>query len=159
MVQRVSPEYFVLTPSAPTATTTADNSTIRLGPPQRLKLLARLPFFRQGPPLIVPEPLKPLWFTKDWRRAADGKSYGGTYTAGGRSWRGLIQEPYPRGYAAYIWQPPIAEIRRNTSHGPCFMPNGESGRYQVYFHNAPSSLDHAITSIETVLAQACHGKV
>lgn len=159
MVQPVNPEYFVLSPSTLDAMTTSANTTLRVGPPQRLKLLSRLPFFRQGPPIVVPEPLKPLWFTKGWRQASDGKSYSGSYTVEGRKWRGMIQEPYRHGFTAYIWNPPISEIRRNTSHGPCFMPNGESGRYHVYFHNAPKSLDHAITSIETVLAQACRGSL
>lgn len=158
MQQRVEPDYFALSPLSPEAAAASVHATVRLGPAQRVKLLARLPFFRQGPPLLVPEPLKPLWFTKNWRRSSDGKSYTGSYTAAGRTWRGMIQEPYPHGYVAYIWHPPIAQIRHNTSHGPCFNPSGESGRYQIYFHNTPSSLDHAITSIEAVLAQAYGGR-
>ena len=154
MQRQVAPDYFALSPLSSDAAASSIYSTIQLGPPQRVRLFSSLSFFRKGASLVVTEPLRPLWFIKNWRRAADGKSYTGTYTAVGRTWRGMIQEPYPHGYTAYIWQPPIAEIRRNTAHGPCFMPNGESGRYQVYFHNTPTSLDHAITSIESVLAQA-----
>jgi hypothetical protein len=130
---------------------------IRLGPLQRLKLIIPQPFIRKGSPLRVPP--KPLWFEKGWRQTTEANQYTGQFKAAGRSWQGLIQQPYPGSYTAYIWQPPLAEIRRNTSHGPCFMANGEAGRYQVHFHSIPSCLDHAIDNIERVLAQACTGSV
>jgi hypothetical protein len=155
MAQQVDPKLFVLMPSTSDAMATAENTTLHLGPPQKLTLLSCLRFFRKGPPLVIPEPLKPLWYTKGWRQAEDGKSFKGRYAAEGQTWRGMIQEPYKNGFIVYIWRPPITEIRRNTSHGPCFMPSGENERYQVHFRNAPKSLDHAITCIETVLAQAC----
>jgi hypothetical protein len=144
--------YFDLRPAS------SATSSIRLGPPQPVKLGLRQLFIRQGPPLIIPERHMPLWFEKGWRRANGDKEYIGHYGATGRIWRGLILEPYPKGYMAYIWHPPKADIQRNTTHGPCFSPNGENGRYQVFFHSTPSSLDHVITSIEEVLTQALNGR-
>ncbi len=155
MVRQAQPNYFALIP-APQRAPAASARSIWLGPLQRVKLALHLPFIRQGAPLRMPP--KPLWFEKGWRQAADAHQYTGQYKAGGHTWRGLIQQPYPGGYTAYIWDPPLKKIRRNTSHGPCFMPNDETGRYQVHFHTAPSSLDHAITSIERVLTEACTGR-
>lgn len=127
---------------------------LQLGAPQPMKLPMSLPSIYQGPPVLIPQLHKPLWFEKGWRRARDGKEYKGHFFAAGRTWRGLILEPYPRGFTAYIWHPPKSDIHRNTSHGPCFSPNGETGRHEILFHSTPTSLDHVITSIEEVLAQA-----
>lgn len=123
---------------------------------QRLKLVIGLSGIRQGAPLRIPP--KPLWFEKGWRPGTEANQYTGEYRAAGRTWRGLIQQPYPGGYTAYIWQPPLAELKRNTTHSPCFIASGEAGRYQVHFHTIPTSLDHVITSIEMVLGQACTGR-
>ena len=147
-----APNYFDLRPAS------SANPLLRLGPPQPVNLGLRQFFMRQGAPVIIPEAHKPLWFEKGWRRATDGKKYTGHYAAGGRTWQGLIQAPYPGGYTAYIWHPPKADIQRNTTHGPCFSKNGEAGRYQILFHSTPSSLDHVITSVEAVLAQALNGR-
>ena len=135
------------------------NRPLQLGPAQRIKLNVRQFFMRQGPPVVIPQTPKPLWFEKGWRQTANAKEYKGFYTAAGHSWRGLIQEPYPKGFIAYIWNPPKPDIQRNTAHGPCFSPNGETGRYHIHFHTMPSSLAHVITSIEEVLAHALNGKV
>lgn len=147
-----APNYFDLRPAS------SANPLLRLGPPQPVKLGLRKLFIRQGPPVIIPEAHKPLWFEKGWRRATEGKEYTGRYAVAGRTWQGLIQEPYSGGYTAYIWHPPKPDIQRNTSHGPCFSPNGETGRYQILFHSTPSSLDHVITNVEAVIAQALNGK-
>jgi hypothetical protein len=150
--------YFDLRPTSQGPVAFSAKPPIQLGPPLQMKLGLRQLFIRQGPPMIIPEAHKPLWFEKGWRRASGGKEYTGRFSAAGRTWRGLIVEPYPKGYRAYIWHPPTPDIQRNTSHGPCFSPNGETGRYQVLFHSTPSSLDHVITSIEEVLAQALNGR-
>jgi hypothetical protein len=139
--------------------TVSANRAVQLGPAQRVKLSLRQFFMRQGPPLVIPQTPKPLWFEKGWRQAPNAKEYQGFYTAAGRKWRGLIVEPYPKGFTAYIWHPPKADIQRNTSHGSCFSANGETGRFHIHFHTMPSSLDHAITSIEEVLAHALNGNV
>lgn len=131
---------------------------VTLGKPQPVQFRLSWPFIRRGPPILIPKAEKPFWFEKGWRTSADGKQYVGLYTAVGRTWRGLIQEPYPGGYEAYIWHPPLAQIKRNTSHGPCFMANGETGRFQIYFHATPTCLDHAIDSVERVLTEACTGR-
>jgi hypothetical protein len=94
---------------------------------------------------------------KGWQRAAGTHAYTGQYAAGGAIWQGFIQEPYPGGYQAFIWNPPLTDIRNKTSHGPCFSANGETGRYLIHFHTTPSSIDHVITSIEKVLQQARSG--
>ena len=157
MVRQTKPNYFELQPIPPGASATSlVPAPIRLGPLQRLKLAVRLSLIRTGS--RVPVPPKPLWVAKGWRQAAGAKEYTGQYKAAGRTWRGLIQHPYPGGYHAYIWSPPLEELQRNTGHKPCFSPNGEAGRYQIHFHTIPTSVDHAITSIEAVLAEACTGR-
>ena len=45
-------------------------------------------------------------------------------------------------------------IGRNTAHRACFQNKERDGRYQVHYHTAPRSLDHAICTIEDVLGEA-----
>ena len=151
-------DFFDLRISPQGKATASAKPSIQLGPPHRMKLRLRQFFIRQGAPVLIPKMHKPLWYEKGWRKTANAKEYKGLYTAAGRTWRGLIQEPYPKGFTAYIWNPPKSDIQRNTSHGPCFSSNGETGRYEILFHSTPTSLDHVITSIEEVLAQALNGK-
>lgn len=128
---------------------------VALGPARRVRLdtgaLSGGTPVRRGAPLIVPQHHDPLWVEKGWQR--NGNGYTGTYRAGGRQWRGLIEEPYPGGYKAFIWDPPLRELDRHP-HRPCFRRNGGGGRYEVHFQSLPASLDHAITNVETVLAEA-----
>lgn len=155
MLRQARPNQVTVRTSQQDGPAAVQAPSIWLGPLQRLKLALCPPFIRKGSPLRIPP--KPLWFEKGWRQVTDTKQYKGQYRAIGRTWRGMIQHPYPGGYTAYIWHPPLTQIQRNTPHGPCFIPNGEAGRFQVYFHLTPSSLDHAITSIERVLADAYNG--
>jgi len=110
------------------------------------------PVIRKGLPLVIPHREDPLWQAKGWRR--NGRGYEGHYRAGRYQWCGLIQEPYPGSFTAYIWNPPLAELSRRTSHRPCFNTSGTDGRFKGHFHTMPSSLDHSIASIEAVLAEA-----
>lgn len=103
---------------------------------------------------MIPTQPQPLWHARGWRKASNAKEYSGHFASAGRTWRGLVEEPYPGGFRAYIWHPPLEEIRRNTIHSPCFSRNGDGGRYHVHFSQAPRSLDQAITSVELVLAEA-----
>lgn len=107
---------------------------------------------RRGLPLVIPRREDPLWHEKGWRR--NGRGYEGSYQAGAYRWRGLIQEPYPGSFAAYIWNPPLAELGRRTSHRPCFNSGGADGRFSIHFHSMPVSIDHSIASIEAVLRDA-----
>jgi hypothetical protein len=137
-------------------------SAITLGPPQPVKLAQPLIFVkgqrvRPGPPLTLTPHHQPLWYVKGWRKAPDTPEYTGLYTAAGRTWRGLITQPYPSQFDAYIWDPPLRELEKNTDHRWCFGGNG-GGRHHVHFRLAPTSLDHAITSVEVVLAEALNGK-
>lgn len=151
------PNLVVSGPIIRAGTARAD-SGLRVGIAHRIKLALGLSLIPRGARLVVPPTATPLWTVKGWQRAPDGNGYTGSYVAAGRTWPGRIQEPYPGGFQAYIWYPPMADIRSRTSHGACFSSNGESGRYHVHFHTTPSSLDHAITSIERVLQQACNGR-
>ena len=128
---------------------------LRLRQLQPLKINFTFPFIRRGQPLLISKAHKPLWFEQGWRPVADGKDYVGYYVTAGRTWRGLIRQPYAGSYQAYIWHPPLDELGRNTSHRPCFSQNGEAGRYSIHFRTSPQSLDHTITTVESVLAQAC----
>lgn len=125
---------------------------VRLDPSQMRPPPEVRPPIRKGPPLAIQTRCAPLWKEKGWRR--NGADYEGFYRAAGRAWRGLIQEPYPGRYQAFIWNPPLPQISRRTPHGPCFQNGQSDGRYQVHYHTAPRSLDHAITTIEDVLAEA-----
>ncbi len=129
---------------------------VQLGPPRPIKLDANTPFgtprYRRGAPLVIPDRADPLWKEKGWQR--QGNTYYGRYRVNGRSWRGMIQEPYPGGYKAYIWNPPLRELEeRNHPHRPCFM-HPHDGRYEVHFASTPTSLDHVITNIEQILREA-----
>jgi len=128
---------------------------LRLGPVQPVRLAPNLFFVRQSPPVVVPQTEHPLWYEKGWRQAPNAKEFLGQYAVAGRTWRGLIEQPYPGAFTAYIWHPPLDEIRRNTSHSYCFVRNGEADRYLVHYCRMPLSLDHAIVSVERVLAAAC----
>jgi hypothetical protein len=64
----------------------------------------------------------------------------------------MIQEPYPGGYRAHIWDPPLGALDGHP-HRPCFMNPTSEGRYDVHFRSAPTSLDHAITNIEQILRE------
>jgi hypothetical protein len=156
MFRKAKTNWFALTPSQKGRSASSPGAAVQLGLPQRLKRALHLPFIRRGPALSLPP--KPLWFEKGWRPVAGTNQYTGLYRAPGRTCPGLIQQPYPGGYTAYIWDPPLAEIQRNTGHRACFLPNGEAGRFQVHFHTLPTSLDHAITSIEAVLTAAYTGR-
>ena len=133
-------------------------SPMRMGPPVRMNPERRPRLIPLGTPLVDPGPLKPLWSERGWRKTSNGKEYKGRYSAAGRTWGGLIHIPFPGSYKAYIWRPPLDEIRKNTSHGPCFLPNGRWGRYEIHLNPLPSSPDHLIASVERILAQACHGR-
>ena len=130
-----------------------------LGPPRRVTLApgqvlpvpAPRPVHR-GLPLVIPRREDPLWQEKGWRR--NGRGYEGFFRAGRYRWRGAISEPYPGSFAAYIWHPPLTELGRRTSHRPCFSLSGADGRFKIHFHTAPANIDHAIGSVEAVLAQA-----
>lgn len=152
MFRQAQSNYFELLPVERSVASAGVTSSIRLGPLQRLKLSLGLPIIRQGTQVRVPP--KPFWVEKGWRQVGSTNQYVGQYQAVGHTWQGQIDLPYPGGYTAYIWHPPLDKIRSNTHHGPCFMPNGEAGRFQIYFHSNPSSLDHAISSIERVLSEA-----
>jgi len=91
-----------------------------------------------------------LWVEKGWRRTHNG--YQGHFEALGRRWRGEILVPYPGGYEAYIWEPPLQELSDHP-HRPCFFARG-ADRYNVHFRAMPTSVDHAITNIETILREA-----
>jgi hypothetical protein len=147
-------------PPATTAPQPMQRPVVTLGPPRQVRLepsqvrppAAEGSSIRRGPPLVIPVRCDPLWKEKGWWR--NGNGYEGYYRAAGRAWRGLIQEPYPGRYQAFIWDPPLAQISRRTRHGPCFQNGRSDGRYQVHYHTAPQSLDHAIGAIEDVLAEA-----
>jgi len=134
------------------------DSGLRVGVGHRIKLALGLSLIPRGARLVVPPTPTPLWTVKGWQRMPDINEYRGSYAAAGRTWPGVVREPYPGGFQTFIWHPPMADIRSRTSHGACFSSNGESGRYQIHFHTTPSSLDHAITGIERVLQQACNGR-
>lgn len=131
-------------------------SGLHIGVAHRVKLALGFSLLPRGPRLVVPPTPTPLWIVKGWQRTPETNEYTGSFAAAGAVWPGVVREPYPGGYQAFIWNPPVVDIRNRTSHGPCFIPNGELGRYQVHYHTTPSSLDHAITSIERVLQQACN---
>ena len=130
--------------------------SIHFGSSRTIQLTAesQRALIRRGPPLSITHRTKALWEEKDWRR--QGRAYVGQYRANGRRWRGRIEVPYPGGYDAYIWDPPLRELS-NHPHRPCFRPNGLGGRYSVHFARTPFSLDHAITNVETVLREATGG--
>ena len=107
---------------------------------------------RRGLPLVIPRQEDPLWQEKGWRR--NGRGYEGSYRAGRHRWRGLITEPYQGSFDAYIWDPPLAELGRRTSHRPCFSLSGMDGRFKIHYHTMPAHVDHAIASVEAVLGQA-----
>ncbi len=106
----------------------------------------------RGLPLIIPRREDPLWQEKGWRR--NGRGYEGFFRAGRYRWRGVICEPYPGSFDAYIWNPPLAELGNRTSHRPCFSLAGADGRFKIHFHTMPANIDHAVGSVEAVLAQA-----
>jgi hypothetical protein len=121
----------------------------------RVQALFAGPPLRRGPPLAVKPRLEPLWAAMGWHQ--EENSYRGQFHVNGRSWAGLITVPYPGGYMAYIWDPPLREFRANHPHRPCFQnpqPDGACTRYTVHFHTMPNSIDHAITAIEDVLKDA-----
>lgn len=134
-------------------------SSAQLGTQWRLHFPNPMQLLRQGVQLIFPKkPPQPLWVEKGWQKGSDGRHYTGNYEAYNQTWRGTIHQPYPGRFEAFIWNPPITELTRYTTHGACFSPKGEGGRYQIHFHTLPSSLDHAISKIEEVLSQAMRKK-
>jgi len=128
---------------------------VTVGPPRSMKVNMEALWggepIRKGAPLVVPRRHDPLWVETGWRR--NGKEYQGYFRAAGRRWRGLIREPYPGGYQAYIWHPPMRALR-GRPHEPCFRRDGRDGRYSVHFRRMPASVDHAIVNVEEVLADA-----
>lgn len=130
-------------------------SSVKLGQSYTLKLAVPIHLIRPGYQLDVPlSSPEPFWLEKGWQQGRVGRQHTGYYEANRRRWRGMINQPYTGRFDAYIWEPPITELSRNTAHRACFSPNGETGRYQVHFHTMPSSLDHALAQIEHVLKEA-----
>jgi hypothetical protein len=140
---------------------TAARTTIQLGEGRRVTLDVPLrqhgPVIRRGGTIVFPTRPAALWQEKGWRQ--EGTSYTGRFRAGRRSWRGLIEVPYPGAFQANIWDPPLGEIERNTHHRPCFRASqrGRGNCYTVHYYSMPSSLDHAISTIERLLTQAVGG--
>ena len=130
-------------------------ANVQMGPPRWVKVdmeeVFREPWLRRGEPLVIRPHPDPLWVEKGWRQ--EGNTYYGQFRANGRSWRGMIQVPYPGGYQAYIWDPPLQALDGHP-HRPCFMDPRPDGRYQVHFRSAPTSVDHAIANIEQILQEA-----
>ena len=129
---------------------------VALGPPHPVDPSVHTPVIPShrvfhGSDLSLPAYAKALWAEKGWGR--QGKSYAGQWVAAGRRWRGRIDEPYPGGYAAYIWHPPLDALEHHP-HRPCFQSAGGGGRYSVHFYPMPQSVDHLITNVETVLSDA-----
>ena len=139
---------------------------IRLGPPQRMTvkpppIMVNGRRLIQGRPLVIPPLHSPLWFANGWRKAAGKNEFTGHYSVAGRRWRGLIKDGNGRAYTAFIWNPPMAQIERNTIHSVCFSSSlrddsitDTKACYRVHYEVNPGSLDHAIVSIELVLAEA-----
>jgi hypothetical protein len=134
---------------------------VQFGPPRPTRLNMTEVFggsiLRRGMPIFPRRRSDPQWLERGWRQTTDG--YRGFFRAAGRSWAGLIQEPYRGGYEAYIWHPPLREIDNNTSHRPCFMQPQRDGRYRVHFREMPATIDHAIKSIEDVLKEAYRTRI
>jgi hypothetical protein len=138
-----------------TATPSLLASTVRLGPARPIAIdPGEVPdglWLRRGAPLTIPARHDPLWKEKGWRR--EGDSYHGSYRVGDRSWLGRIDIPYPGGFTAYIWDPPLGALANHPKR-LCFMNGTANGRFLVHFHEMPANLDHAINNIETILAEA-----
>lgn len=146
------------TPTAPAGAVQPAEPKVRLGEPRQIRLVTPVapprPTVRRGVPLRVPVRNEPLWKEKGWRQ--EGNTYRGQFRVNGRSWPGLIDSPYAGSFQAYIWNPPLPEIGSRTGHRACFRQStrGGQGCYYVHYHTMPVSLDHAITTIEAVLAEA-----
>ncbi len=108
---------------------------------------------RHAPITVRPVANLPLWQEKGWRQARPGVIIG-EFQAAGRRWRGQIEMPYRDAYQAFIWHPPLRELDMHP-HRACFQRNGHGPDcYHVHYGSMPSSLDHAITTVEAVLAEA-----
>lgn len=95
---------------------------------------------------------RPLWAEKAWRLEAG--AYVGEYQAAGRKFSGRIETPYQGAYTAYIYRPPMYALDGHE-HRPCFRQNGRGPDWwNIHFSAMPASVDHAITTIEAVLADA-----
>jgi hypothetical protein len=129
---------------------------VRFGPPRQTRInlqnQAGGRLMRRGQPIRPWHHSDPQWVERGWHR--NGNAFQGYYHAAGRHWQGLIREPYPGGYEAYIWNPPLRELERRTGHRPCFQRPQSDGRYSIHFWEMPASLDHAVKSIEDVLKEA-----
>lgn len=112
--------------------------------------LANIPQLRHQQRL-VPRSLCSLSQEKGWHRVGD--TYQGEFQANGRSWRGEIRCPYPGGYEVYIYDLPIQQLKRHP-HWPCFRRKGRNGRFKVHFAKTPQNVDHVISNVETILAEA-----
>lgn len=134
----------------------ASYNRVRFSPPRRTRINTTALFggipLRRGAPLLLRHRLPSLSVEKGWQQRHDG--HWGFYRAAGRRWQGWIREPYPGGYEAYIWHPPLRELDRNTEHRRCFMEPQPDGRYTIHFWEMPASLDHAVNVIEMVLKEA-----
>jgi|WetSurMetagenome_2_1015567.scaffolds.fasta_scaffold63826_4 hypothetical protein len=134
---------------------------VRFGPPRRTSISMTAafggPLLRRGAPIFPWHHTEPQWIERGWQRS--GNSYFGHYHAAGRRWRGMILQPYPGGYEAYIWRPPLGELERNTNHRPCFVRPQADGRFMIHFWEMPASLDHAVKCVEDVLKEAYHSLV
>lgn len=165
-------DNLALRPTSDLATATGLTPVhIRLGPPQ--KLAVKMPAapvngrrIRQGRPLVLPPVHQPLWFVKGWRKTTGRDEYRGHFDVADKQWRGLIKRRNGNDYTAFIWNPPLQQIERNTIHSACFSSSlyddaivDSTGCYRVHYHDQPGSLDHAIITIEGVLAEALNVKV
>lgn len=134
--------------------------TIDLGPARSvsqasLGLSVPVGRIRRGSPLNVHRRSDPLWTERGWRK--QGNAYVGHWMVAGRRWRGRIDIPYPGGFQALIWDPPLRELLFHR-HRPCFQSSGVRGRYRVHFSSMPSSVDHAIANIEQILREAVRSR-
>ena len=103
------------------------------------------------PRAIVERHLSPLYHEKGWRR--EGCVYRGYYRVSGRRWRGEIRERHRGFYEAFIYNPPLQNLRRHP-HGPCFNRSVGSGRFKVHFQRMPKDVNHIIVNVETILSEA-----
>lgn len=114
------------------------------------------PAVRRHPPIVV-RAKTPLWIEKGWKRTSEG--WNGEFQAAGRRWPGRIKRPYAGAYQTWMLNPPLRELEGHE-HRPCFQrtTEAEPGWYFVHYHTMPQSLDHAITTVEAVLADALQAR-
>lgn len=106
----------------------------------------RLPFIKREPAKTVEREAEPGWKTWGWRKKGD--AYHGCFRALGNRWRGLVCQKPGGGFDAYILRPPDGVL--SGPHGACFHIRPD-GWFFIHQSPAPSSVDHAIRSVELVL--------